>query len=190
MANLLPPEQLKTLRQERAIRLVVLALTFLAALELLAIVLLVPPFLLARSKRENVALHVATIEQLIAQRERDTTASTIQETQEQIKELSHIAELPTMTAYIERIIEHRGPGVTLGGITYTIGQKTEGENETTLATITVQGRAHTRDGLLAFVKRLEREPDFGGVVLPVSNLAQREDISFTVHITVRAPAHN
>lgn len=169
-------------------RFVVLALAFLAALELLAIVFLIPSFLLARSKQESIALQVATVDQLIVQREQNEATVTIRDTQHRLRELTQVAHYPNVIDYIERIIAERGEGIVLDGITYQAGhglvEDEEGDTETQM---TISGHAGTRDGLLAFVRQLEHTTVFTNVVLPVSNLAQREGIPFTLHITATNP---
>ena len=74
-----------------------------------------------------------------------------------------------------------------------VEKKTGGIAITTIAydrkngTIAVSGRAHKRDDLIAFKNALEGGGTFKKIDLPVSDLAHKEDIAFTITVGLATP---
>jgi hypothetical protein len=50
-------------------------------------------------------------------------------------------------------------------------------------TVVLQGKALTREGLIAFKKNLEQDKRFSGVELPISDLAKSKDIPFALRLS-------
>ena len=186
---------------ERRVRIVVVILIFLAIVELGALIALVPSLLLAQSKEENVIRELGTVENLIAQREQDAVAATVRTTREQLKVLTDITTTERVTSYIDLLVEQGGSTITLTHFEYQEVEEQEEEQPETsegeeapetvpadgvlpVAEMTIRGVAQTREALLDFVKRIEREAIFTGVDLPVSNLAERANIAFNLELTV------
>ncbi len=130
-----------------------------------------------------IALHTqkVTEEVLVAtsvvsndQKEYDEARRT---TQQLVKVLEPIAHPVKYTALVDRIVTSITPGISLTNFVF------ESTKKPGVIQVTIVGVANTRAQLQRFEQSLRKEPLFQGVEIPISQLAQRQSVKFSVVIT-------
>lgn len=168
--NLIPPEQIKKIKR----RLVTAA--FEQALTAIALVLIVNAGLLAVARTiaantmENLAAARAGLEEQYRDLNREVDA-----TNRDLAALARLTEKyrPLAPLYYT-ILESIPPGITISalGVDYLNNK------------IRLQGRADSREGLLAFQKKLEQNPQFSDVKIPLSQIAQKNNVPFELSLGI------
>lgn len=178
MLNLLQPAEKKAVQREYYMRLVVVTLIFVSLTIIVAGLLLIPSYILTLSKESIAQEKQKSLDQMAAQQ---NNAALLEEMRLINTELSLLASddtvrLPSDT--IARVVELKGGDIALQSFTYTKGDAG--------VELVVGGIAATRNALVSFVRTLRQEtPYFTSAELPVSNLAQDQDIDFSILIKVQ-----
>ena len=81
----------------------------------------------------------------------------------------------TKSKFIEALIALRIPGIQFSQLSY--------DNEK----INLEGKATTRDALIAFREALENSSSFGNLDAPLSNFLKQSDIDFSFSFTIKKP---
>jgi hypothetical protein len=172
---LLPKAEQHRLRGEYKLRLAVVFCAFLLASLVLAAAFLYPAYYLAGIKEREVA---KTLESVRGKRADGGTglSETIAKTKEEVGLLAGKPGTFEVSDFFDRMVTHaKNSGVALTNLAV--------DRSGAKATLRLSGVASTREALLSFKKRLEAEKFLEGVELPVSNLAQRVDIGFSITAT-------
>lgn len=82
-------------------------------------------------------------------------------------------EIPIATV-LERILSKKGDDIRIDALSIRRNKETE--------SISITGVAPSRDALVAFSKRLQGEPSFTKVNLPVGSLTRSKDVPFSITI--------
>ena len=181
MANLLPKGNLREVRRERRLRIVVASLIASLTTALLGTVFLVPSLMLSRTEAAAAERKIELTRTFIAQREASGVLDDVRSIRGRIERLqAELTDTP-FSAVFAALERSAASGIRLFSVTYS---RTRGEPDT----ITLVGSAATRDALLSFSRRLDREELLADVVLPVSNLAQSVNVPFSLTLSVRAAA--
>jgi len=176
MANMLPQEEQRHNRREYAGRLGIVVLFFFFFTGIMALVVILPASLVAR---QRVLVFTNAIEQAQQAAKRfggDNLTAVIEETKQKMAMVSERAPGRSVHEAFFRIAKDREAGVRVTGLSYV----REGTGTSTLG---VTGIAATREGLIAFTKRLEGEKMFTSVHLPIANLTLDKDIDFSLSVT-------
>lgn len=136
--------------------------------------LALPAFINLRAERNAALMSRKTVSQKI-------TDGELSEIETRVKKLNEMAAIinqrsgeQPVVSIIEKIISERGGGISVSSL--SMEKKNDGW------TVTVAGRAMSREALVDFSKKLAVIPSFSAVDLPVSSLAKSENISFTVSL--------
>lgn len=181
MTNLLPPSSLRSVTTEYRIRLVATTLFMLAAGLSIALILLIPSYLLASHRKNVVAENLAVLD-------KDTEAS-VREKGELEKILRGADSILAILAgkreplrpsvrVIERIVSHKTPNIKLQKIFYDAHESG--------GTLSLRGIAANRQALVSFADALKRDSSFFDVNLPVSNLVKEREADFTIMLKLSA----
>lgn len=87
------------------------------------------------------------------------------------------AERTPIVSVVEKIARARNAGISVTSVSIKRGSEK--------GAVTVAGKASTREALVSFSKRLQGEPSFSSVNLPVSSLAKARDIAFSIVIDAK-----
>lgn len=172
---MLPPEEQRHNRREYAGRLGVVALFFSFLTGIMALMVILPASLVARQRVLVFKDAVAQAQQTAKQFGGDNLTSVIEETKQKMAMVSERAKRRSVHEAFFVIVKDRGAGVRVTGLSYV-------RENTGTSTLGVTGVAATREGLIAFTKRLEGEKIFTSVHLPIANLTLDKDIDFSLSV--------
>ena len=181
MINLLPPKYRQKLREEERFRLVLLLGIILGiALLALSVFLLVVQVSLAK-ERLSQEFKLSFLEQKSIKE-----GSILTEIKNQNSKLSNINSFKQGRRSLKDVFDEVGfalpQDLHLLSFSYTPVfeiKKKGGETQRTLATVSVTGKAQTREQLLLFKDALQANLFFAEVVFPPSNWVSPSDITFS-----------
>ncbi|MBU6388429.1 hypothetical protein KGQ72_00925 [Patescibacteria group bacterium] len=176
--DLLPPERRAALARDYLLRLSVVSVLFVTALLLVAMLLLVPTYVLLVGSQSAKEAHIATIESTLSSSNGTTLSARLTALSDNAATLSALAHLPSASAIIRSVLAIARPGVTLSGLAYT---PPAGKNSGALA---LSGVAATRDALRSYQLALQGTPSILSADLPVSAYAKDSNIAFTITVTL------
>lgn len=187
MINLLPLSDKEMQHKERRLRFVTTFLTLFVAVELVSVVLLFGPYLLASAKGRVATETLAMLEQKIARDGGESYADIVKDTNKRLGYFFDSNERRTAdSVLIERIVQTIPVGISISDIALDplvpeTDPKDKKEPEPVLGRLVyVGGTAQNRSALLAFVDMLKKTPGITGVDLPVSSFTQNTDIDFSI----------
>lgn len=176
MANLLPPFARKQLIREYWIRVFAVTLFMLSFLSISIIILSIPIFVHISSELEIMKQDIYGVE---AEQIRIEEASkSIQRTNRLISLLHNTTETKDFSYYFDTLEDLAGNRVTIER--FSVERLSNGVVEN----IQIQAVAQTRQILIDFLDTLNTHEEFGRVDVPLANLAQSENINFSVSIPV------
>jgi hypothetical protein len=189
MHNLLPQENIKSLRKEYALRLSVMAIIFLFVLGMIVCADFFPAYLAAVGQ-EQVAVAQEQKERSSGNSVASATAiSTLQRAE---NEVAMVEGLQTTDIHdiLARIAGYRTGGIQLIGITVgpvAIGQGQNQGKQGPIKTraIGMTGIAATREALVNFSQALQAQKNLSGVDVPVSDFSKESNIGFTVNVSMQ-----
>ncbi len=178
MSNLLPEEQKKILRQAYLFRVATVVLLAIFASVVVALAGLLPAYFATTYKMAILEEEVKGLRNVASEKkEGELLTASMQDINSKLEMLEKWSkEVPAYKDML-KAIEERGKGVVITTLVY------DRKN----ASIVLSGTADERDNLLAFKTGLENSGKFKAVNLPVSNLAQKEDIDFSLTISLVKP---
>lgn len=172
MANLLPGEYRRSIKTEYRLRLLVVALFLLSGTCIAGSLLLFPSYLTTsvgmREAQAELSVLAAQENEELPQDMRVALENTVKK----LELVTSIEETMSIEGMITEVTEARPNGI---GITRFAYEEIEDR-----PALTLSGIARTREALTRFQDNLETLPRFAKVELPVSNLAQAENISFNL----------
>lgn len=183
MSNLLPLEQKKNLTNEYHLRVWTVGLFLVAALFAIAIVLLVPPYVLSLHEAQVAQAQVDSLKKEIATKQSVDSTKVISDTNTTLQKINGFIGQETASLsphdMITKFLSYVDPAISITNIYYTTGDKG--------GQLSVRGVAKDDVSLSAFAKTLQSEPYFSSVNLPVSTFVKTTDISFAITIQVAVP---
>ncbi len=170
MFNLLPESEKKILRKEYSRRRALVFLGLLVALIGIAVVFLVPTYVLSHVKRNSV------------EQEHDAAAKEYaSHSALPVAEIQHIQDLliligdgqatASSSLIIKTITDARGAGIKMNSLSISWSDK---------STVQIQGISSTREALRSFTNTLQSTKMFDNVNVPVSAYAKDSDIPFSI----------
>ena len=176
MANLLPQFARKKLIREYWIRLFSVILFMLSFVLLAIMIMFVPTFIFINT--ETVAMK-ETVRDAEAEKVRTEEASSIiQRTNRQVDLLRSSQDVRPFTYYFTLLEAVAGPVISVER--FSAVREADGSIEL----IQIQAIAQTRQSLIDFLDELNDHQEFGRVNVPIANLAQSENIRFSVSIPI------
>ncbi len=173
MSNILSQKEKLIIRKEYRMRVFAVTLAFILASILLAIILLIPSFILTLYKGK------AVVDLSTKVPERVEDLATFNQKLEAAKKITAVLTPETVsytpTAIIDVILKTKTSGNSVTSITYE-------KAKDNVVSISVKGEASTRIGLLDFTRALEKQPRINKIDLPVSSFAKDTDIPYTFDI--------
>ena len=178
--TLLPPEEMKALRHEYRVRFFIILAFFVSCGIVLGIISLIPAYMLSRSQEADMVERTQALEQSRKASGADQIEKDLEQAQIMAEKISADQNKIVYSDSLQKIVSHRTPQVTLSSF-----QITRDSGTSTPYEVVVAGKAATRDALLTFKSGLENDPAFSSVDLPLSDLAESKDISFSLKLTIK-----
>ena len=179
--TLLPEDEIRTLRKEYRIRLLITMIFFLSCIFLFGIFSLMPSYLFFYNKEDRAIEIASELEKGRIARGADIIEKELKDDNKIIKKvLSSFSNTSNHSELIQNILSNRNNGILINSFNVS-----KDEGTSTPIEIEFQGKASTREVLIAFKDGLEKERNFSKVELPVSDLAKSKDISFSIRLTSR-----
>lgn len=179
MANLLPTGYRQGLNKEYKLRLGTGVFGLLTLSLLAGILLLAPSFVLTVTELRAAQNQLETVSAPSSQSTSTKNEQIIAVTNEKIRQVGNVGRL-TPTTVIEDITTVLPTGVELTSL--TLSRSNNGE-----ISARISGISQSRSSLLSFRDQLDAQPEFVDIELPVSALAARENVSFSLSLTANSP---
>jgi len=183
MLNILPTAEKKKIITEYRLRLASMAIFAVAALVLVSLVLLIPSYILAVSKFDNISGQISQLEskQDLTGQEKGIDAQ-VRDVNKKVNLFLAGRGVDRLSPpdIIARVIAMRGSTIKIQGFDYDVA----GDQER----LAISGVAADRDSLAQFVEVLKKDPTFTSVELPVSSYVKSVNISFSIMATRIQPA--
>ena len=173
MANLLTPEQKKYNKREQTLRLVIVGLGFACGAIILGGIFLVPSYILAESKKAALEEQVNLITEFVERRKVSTAQTEGHITRTELEILQDTFGKGNVLDALSMVLGTKDSTVFVTSISYV--RNTENGHS-----VQIEGIARGRETLLAFKKRLEREAGITNVELPVANLIENTNPTFSI----------
>lgn len=177
MINLIPQSAKKKLLLEYWVRTLSVWGVLWASALILGAVALLPAFVLIGQQVDIYAASAASASEKVA--EYQDVTDQLRTANVQAREAINTLRLPQFSTFITAIKALQGTEIVINSI-----EMKRGETVDVLAPFLITGVANNRQSLAAFRDRLLAESWVESVDLPISNLAQGEDISFSITVTL------
>lgn len=173
MLNFLPQRNKKSVVYEYILRISSFLLFFFFVVLLFLICFLTPSYFFAKYKEKVVSDQLNSMIS-ISSDSKDTSLSTIKDTNAIIAVLSATDTLPIKKSdLIKKVINNKGSGISLR--LFSFSNINAGS-----ANMTIAGVTNTRDDLINFEKILQKDGSFSSVNLPISNIIKDVKSDFTM----------
>lgn len=182
--NVLPGKEKKTLHRQYWLRFFTVLLNLVAIASATAAFLLFPSYFLSRSKESLVE---SKLEAFNTQNPNLTTSNIdkiINDVNLKLDLLDKGEPLYQVSdKAINNVLLSRTTGITFSQIIFN-KRIVKGSNGTSISEVNVNGTAATRDALRNFKTILDSNPNFKNVELPISNFLEKNDLPFSITITL------
>jgi len=179
MTNLLPPAAKKQIVFEYWVRVFSVWVILWSVCLLISAIVLWPTYVLIVGSSEAYADSVLDASERTAQYE--SISQVLSQATKQAQTIV-INDRQTKLSVVFTAVENAaGSEVDLSGVTVK-------RNKTAIDPVQVQGVASNRQSLAAFKDRLETIPYVASVDLPIENLAENQDIVFTISVIINNDA--
>jgi hypothetical protein len=177
---LLPKEERHALRREYRLRLAIITFFFISCAVAIGIASLFPAYFYSREQ----VLEAKVREEVLERSRRESGAAEIEKqllTSQAIADKINAEKAPVVSEeVVQKIISHKRKDLFINSFTLVAQPST-----TTLASVTLAGRAGTRDALLEFKKALEGDKYFHDIELPLSDIAKNKNITYELRLKIR-----
>lgn len=178
--TLLPQEEIKSLRHEYRVRFFIILIFFVSCGIILGIFSLIPSSLLSYAQEMQVSEKTSALQKIRKESGVEVVEKDLVESQRiadrMVKDRNTIAYFDS----IQKIAMHRPASLFISSFEITHERATSSPY---LAVI--QGKAATRESLLAFKSALEQDVSFEAIDLPLSDLAKSKDVSFALKLKIK-----
>jgi hypothetical protein len=173
MVNLLPQPEKRRLLLAYYLRLASTFFFLTATILSLGVGLLIPSYFVARDENESAARYLEALEGTAGIKNKGQSGKIVARFTEQIAILKSYQHKPQTAEILSQVEEHLLKDVTVSAIEFEYGEGEDG-------VITITGVAKSRTALLGFAESLREESIFKGVSVPVSQLAEDENLKFSL----------
>ncbi len=178
MFNVLPTNLKKLLTHEYHVRLVIVACALLLVVEVSCLIFLLPSWLISVITKQEITRSIATLQHSSGTVRTPGISDTVASTNALLHTIHTSMTYPLAQPFLDTILSRKSVGIRLTEFVYST-------TDATHATLSIQGTAATRAGLVSFVKSLQDSGVFGTVDLPVSDLAKETNITFEIQLTIQ-----
>ena len=179
MTNLLPPTAKKQIVFQYWIRVFSVWVILWSVCLMISAALLWPTYILIVGSSAAYAGSVDDASERTA--EYESISLSLSQATKQAETIISKERQTKLSAIFTDIEDASGQGVVLSGVTVN-------RNTSEIDPVKVQGVATNRQSLAEFKNRLETIPYVAGVDLPIENLAENQDIIFTISVTINNDA--
>jgi Tfp pilus assembly protein PilN len=184
MRTLLPKNEIRHLKHEYRLRVVILLFLFLSAAVWVGIVSLFPAYILSVVEGTNASNEATKISNNLTTTSSNQTNTGVKDANNVIAAVASTQDSLFFSSLIEDIDARRVPGMIITNFSLSHANGGAGSASANTAVsgsaISISGTAATRDVLVAFEQNLENDPRLTKVELPVSALALETNINFTM----------
>jgi len=177
MLNLLPKEEKKKISHEYRVRFAIVALTLTFFALIVSLVLLVPSYFTAEVRKSTLDSESAGVEAKNATAESAKLGETLRQTNASLSIFTSSTTPTGVVGLLDNISALRGTTVRIQDFSYTAAK---GQQQ-----IVINGKGDTRQALVDFTKKIRNLPNVVSVDLPVSDLAEAQNINFSVIILIQ-----
>ena len=182
MTNLLPFEEKKAVRGIYTVRRFIVALSLVVTGIIVGAIFLLPSFFIIAVKEQRLSEELAGMK-------KESTPDTNKQIEQAITEANKtmdILKLSDGSALSEAMLATfsvKDSDISFTGFFYT----KETSDTSPRKQLVIRGKAATRNALITFVDRLKSERVFASADLPVSDLAQAKDLTFSITTVLAIP---
>ncbi len=179
VVNVLPPSNKKAIRKKYWIRLIATSLGFFTMIEMLLIILLIPPYFLSVSKEKLAENRLETLNNLNPEIKTLNIEKTIKNINNKLTFLSNKNLNQQISENIfGQLLKNKPSGILLTQILYN--KKTDGS-----LALDLHGTAKNRAVLSAFKLSLDNNLNYKSVNLPISSFLKKTNLNFTISIVLK-----
>lgn len=176
MFNLLPKKQKKDINSEYRVRWFSAVFIAVFFLQLTALATLFPSYVFSVLNHRELSSSLESLKVTEAFLSGEELNERIQNINQKTEILVSQSSEFFIREIVESLLEQENENIRIRRILFDSGS--EGEFK-----IALSGEAETREALVSFAERLESKERFQAVEVPVSDLAQRFNITFSLDIT-------
>lgn len=147
----------------------------LLASSFIGCVLLLPSYILIKVKQAELKTNLVSLKNLREADGGEDVYRILEATDEKVNFLSSKSAL-SLTMAIKKVIERRPAGVKIVGLSY----QPQKDADNLSAKLSLNGVSNNREAIVGFVKKLQQEPSFSSINVPVSDFAKDRDIEFSL----------
>lgn len=181
MSNLLPEKNKKDILKEFFLRLIIVFFSLFFSLMCVAVVLLIPSYILSQVKEIGANDETKIFKQVSDFRKTETPFDLLEKEKMKIYLLKESDNF-SVDDIIEIIINKKNSDIKITGIFYDNVSKNK--DDSNYSHLVIKGVANKRSALINFVDGLKQENYFSNIDLPVSNLVKDESVDFSLNINV------
>ena len=178
LTNLLPSEYRAALMRSYFLRLSVVGVLAASVLIAIAMILLVPTYMLLTQSARTKEARLATIDSALASTDQTMFSARLSALSSSAAELSALDQTPSASAIVRSMLALPRSGISLSDFTYTPA------GEAGSGVLTVSGIAATRESLRSYQIALQGASFTQSADLPVSAYAKDSNIRFTITVTL------
>lgn len=175
--TLLPEKEMKSLRTEYRIRVMVVLLFFISTAIIIGVCSLIPSYVISYSQEKDALLKNQSVEKSAAEKQHEVYSAELTASSEILKKIKSEQAPIIFSDLIRKIVNYKNKNIAFDSI-----QLSQTQDASSTAELILQGKASTRDILINFKKTLEKDSGIVKVELPASDLAKNKDIEFALRI--------
>lgn len=177
--TLLPEKQIRALKREYRVRLLIFLLFFMSCSILVGVLSLTPAFVSSYLEEKGLMNMIILAEKNKKVQQTGNLIKDFSKSNEMVKRLKENKSSIIFSDIISNIITYKPQGLSIRS--FSISE----ENTTGTSTIVaiIQGKSSSRETLVLFKDRLESDPLVSKVELPVSDLVKSKDISYSIKVS-------
>ena len=159
--------------REYRLRLLVVAIACLGVCGVIFFISLLPAYMISSTKESLVDQRFASVQAVALAKSDPETLKILSEAKAKLTLIERFGDKLPVSAIIDKILFVQGSEIRITGLSFSVEKSTTRD-------VTISGIAQTRQALLSFSKKLEKEKSFTAITLPVSNFQKNKDIEFTI----------
>ena len=180
MVNLLPTSERTKLRHEYLIRCSIVGLILFNTVAIVALVMLVPSYLIVQDRLGETKNELTQLRGTTKATTTGQYSSQLKTANRYMKALRPYPDHVPLYTLIQKITSVFSDDVAVTGINYKRSFLTEDNTKKENMTIVLSGKADTRETLVSLEQTLKNLEFIDNVSLPISSLAQKRDVPFSV----------
>ena len=182
MTNLLPFEEKKAVRGIYTMRRFIVALSLVVTAIIVGAIFLLPSFFIIAVKEERLSAELAGMKKAGVPDTNKHIEQAVTETNKTM-DILKLSDGSALSEALLSVFSKSDSDISFTGFFYT----KDASGTSPRKQVVIRGKATTRNALIAFVDRLKSERVFASVDLPVSDLAQAKDLTFSITTVLATP---